>query len=145
MGEYYAAANLDKKEYIDNNSLNLSDKMTGILNMPFSSLLVWLLMVGQDLYSLKGGRFETRYRGSWAKNMIICAGDEGPESQLKEKIYQDDKYIDITKEAMEELLESGLLTSDLWEKGLIDENNQFIMDMGKRIEYAYNIRKEHEK
>ena len=43
MGEYYDVANLDKKQYIDGNTLDINNTISFTLEPPISSLLVWLI------------------------------------------------------------------------------------------------------
>ena len=68
MGAYYIVANLDKKQYIDGNTLDINNTISFTLEPPISSLLVWLVAEWPDSPRPK-------YRGAWAGDRIIGAGE----------------------------------------------------------------------
>jgi hypothetical protein len=120
MGESYIIANLDKKQYIDGNTLDVNNTITWTLDPPISTLLVWL--VAECAYAPR-----PRYRGAWAGDRIVGAGDEGPARILFEEAYESDEWTDVTIPCLESLVGSDpLLLLHYQEMGLVDADGRYV-------------------
>jgi hypothetical protein len=120
MGESYIVANLDKKQYIDGNTLDTNNTITWTLEPPISSLLVWL--VAECAYFPR-----PQYRGAWAGDRIVGAEDEGPARALVEEVYESDEWTDVTIACLESLVGSDpLLLLHYQEMGLVDADGRYV-------------------
>jgi hypothetical protein len=120
MGESYLVANLDKKQYINGNTLDINNTITWSLEPPISSLLVWL--VAECSYSPR-----PEYRGAWAGDRIVGAGDEGPARALWEEASESDVWTDVTIVCLESLVGSDpLLLLHYQDMGLVDSDGRYV-------------------
>lgn len=128
MGEYYRAVNLNKNEYIDASSLGLSVKLSGILEPPFSSMLIWLLAEGKS----KSKKFKCL--GAWAGNRIVLAGDEGSAATIWELTHDAAQFTDISVSVFEEYVNEDIFRRiKYWEMGFIDDTGALISDEALRV------------
>ena len=127
MGEYYIVANLDKRQYLDSNSLGMSVKLPGVMATPLPRILVWLLADGAPISGGWG------MGGNWAGDRIVVAGDEGTSAGVFERAHAE--FRDITIEAFEDLA-AHCSNSDIKyrEQGLLDDDGRFISDWSSRTQ-----------
>lgn len=129
MGEYYRTVNLDKHQYISGTSLGLSVKLSGVLESPLSSLLVWLLAEG------KNGASKSRWLGAWARDRIVVAGDEGAAAEIWEATHNGSQFTDITIPAFEEYVSDDIFKRiEYWQLGFIDSTGTVVPDSHLREE-----------
>lgn len=123
MGEYYRAVNLDKKEYICGSSIGLCIlKLSSIVEPPFASLLVWLL--AERTYP-----DDSKWLGSWAKNRIVLAGDEGSAREIYDATKYDFEFTDITIPVFEAYINYNYFSRiEYWELGMIDDTGNLILN-----------------
>ena len=127
VGEYFRIVNLDKRQFFEGHSLNLSGKFSNLHREPLSSMLVWVLT--KTTHSDR-----PQFRGTWDGDRIVIAGDEGEHRDVFE---QSDDYQDISVPLIEEWLDLDPSRGiDYWQRGLVDDDGRFVLDSQVREEQA---------
>ena len=125
MGEYFRIVNLDKRQFFEGHSLNLSGKFSNLQREPLSGILVWVLT--KTTHSDK-----PRFRGSWDGDRIVIAGDE---SEHRDVYEQCDGYRDISVPLIEDWIDADVFrATDYWLRGRVDDDARFVMDSDVRDE-----------
>ena len=119
MGEYFRIVNLDKRQFFEGHSLNMSGKFSSLQERPLSSMLVWVLSKTTHLGKLC-------FRGTWDGDRVVIAGDEGEHRDVYE---QSESYQDISVPLIEEWIDLNPSRAfEYWERGLVDDEGQFVMN-----------------
>lgn len=125
MGEYFIVANLDKRQHLDPNTLGMSSKLDGVIGGPLADILIWLLAdAAPPLFGRPG------WRGSWAGDRIVVAGDEGSAAGAYAEAISRSR--DITIEAFEASANSSFILMKYGEAGVLDDDGKFILDWASR-------------
>ena len=129
MGEYFAAVNTDKGQYLDSNSLGMETKLDWMLASPVPAILTWLLADGAPI---SGG---SAMRGSWAGDRIVVAGDEGPSASLWLRAHRE--FQDVTIAAFEALAsDCADINLEYQERGVLDDDGRFVPDWAASLTCA---------